>query len=125
MDVVIQVLLALRHLHSLGILHRDVKTRNILASHLPSTGSLRVKLGDFGIARITTRTAGMARTTIGTPLYSSPEVFAGAEYDGRVDVWGLGCVAYELVSGQRPFQSGEFQRLADLVQHSVFPPLSK
>lgn len=125
MDIFIQMLLALRHLHSLGIIHRDVKTRNILASRLPQTGSLRVKLGDFGIARHTTRSGGMARTTIGTPLYCSPEVFGGLEYDSRADIWSLGCVVYELVAGQRPFQSNEFNELAHMVQQSAYQPLSK
>lgn len=125
MDILIQMLLALRHLHSLGIIHRDVKTRNILASNLPQTGSLRVKLGDFGIARHTTRSGGMARTTIGTPLYCSPEVFGGQEYDSRADIWSLGCVVYELLAGHRPFQSGEFRELAEMVQLSAYPPLSK
>lgn len=78
MDITIQILLALRHLHSMGTIHRDVKTKNILASRLvPGSPSLRVKLGDFGIARLTRSTAGMAKTTIGTPYYSSPEIFSG------------------------------------------------
>lgn len=78
MEIIIQILLALRNMHSMGTIHRDVKTKNILASRLiPGSSSLRVKLGDFGIARMTRGSAGMARTTIGTPYYSSPEIFSG------------------------------------------------
>lgn len=79
MDILIQLLLALKYLHELGIIHRDVKTRNILASPLlPGAGGsgLRVKLADFGVARLLLKDP-MVKTTIGTPFYSCPEIFSG------------------------------------------------
>lgn len=78
MVVLIQLLLALRHLHQAHIIHRDIKTRNILCGQLiPGSPLLRIKLADFGIARIVRCTASMAKTMIGTPYYSSPEIFSG------------------------------------------------
>lgn len=79
MVVLIQLLLALRHLHQNHIIHRDIKTKNILTgTMIPGSSSLlRVKLGDFGIARVIKSTSSMAKTMIGTPYYSSPEIFSG------------------------------------------------
>ncbi len=124
MDVIVQALLALRYLHQLGIIHRDVKTKNILCSALGSS-SLRVKLADFGVARLIGTSNNMASTMIGTPLYSSPEVFSGIPYDCKSDIWSLGCVAYELVAGVRPFASSDFYSLSMKVQHCSYQPLTK
>ena len=79
MVVLIQLLLALRHLHQNHIIHRDIKTKNILTGPMiPGSALLRIKLGDFGIARIVRTSANsMAKTMIGTPYYSSPEIFSG------------------------------------------------
>lgn len=80
MDIAIQLLLALKYLHQLGIIHRDVKTKNILAGQLLSdSSSLRVKLGDFGISRMLGNCGSpkLAKTMIGTPYYSCPEIFSG------------------------------------------------
>lgn len=91
MDITIQLLLALKHLHQLGIIHRDVKTKNILTGRLlPGSPSLRAKLGDFGIARILGsgfsrggESAKLAKTMIGTPYYSCPEIFSGSQAELR------------------------------------------
>jgi eukaryotic-like serine/threonine-protein kinase len=97
---------ALEFAHSLGIVHRDVKPSNILVAALPH-GAVVPKLIDFGVARMETprgRGRTMAGTLLGTAHYMSPEQALAAPFiDGRADVWALGVVLFELVSGKRPF----------------------
>ena len=82
-------------------MHRDIKPGNILLE------SGHAVVADFGIARALTEVTGEEITTsglaIGTPLYMSPEQVAGGPVDGRSDVYSLGCVMYEMISGQPPF----------------------
>ncbi|MBL8753149.1 MAG: serine/threonine protein kinase, partial [Planctomycetes bacterium] len=92
---------AVQHAHQRGVIHRDLKPANILV--LPD-GAIRVI--DFGIARL--RRADDATLTeagqlLGTLAYMSPEQAAGGDIDVRTDVYGLGCVLYELLTGRRPF----------------------
>jgi serine/threonine-protein kinase len=93
---------ALEYAHGLGVIHRDVKPENILLS------GGHARLADFGIARALAAAGGEGLTStgvaIGTPVYMSPEQAAGeVSVDGRSDVYSLGCVLYEMLSGQPPF----------------------
>lgn len=99
-DIIVQMLDGLGAIHEVGIVHRDMKPANVM---LASAG--RLKLTDFGIARITSaeRTgAGM----IGTPSYMSPEQFSGEEVDARADIYAVGVVLYEILTGRLPFKKG-------------------
>ena len=92
---------ALGHAHHLGVVHRDIKPANVMVSP-----SLSVKVMDFGIARIT----GQSRQTrhgnaVGTLHYMSPEQLRGEEVDGRTDLYALGAMLYEMVSGVVPFDA--------------------
>jgi serine/threonine-protein kinase len=107
---------ALDHAHAQGVVHRDVKPSNIL---LESGDPARAWLADFGIAA-TARTAGRYTTgTLGTAAYMAPEQARPSEVGPAADVYSLGCVAYELVVGRRPFPGDD--HVALLVAHATSP----
>ncbi|KAJ2713138.1 serine/threonine protein kinase [Coemansia spiralis] len=100
--VLLQLLLAIRHLHRMGIVHRDIKLENIL---LADKATLRLKLADFGLAKIVGEHMFM-KTVCGTPMYVAPEVLTVRQagvYDNLVDVWSLGVVLYICLCGFPPF----------------------
>jgi serine/threonine-protein kinase len=88
----------LEYAHARGVVHRDVKPANLLI-----TSNARVKISDFGIARIESSTLTQAGSMIGTPSYMSPEQFRGEPVDGRSDVFSAAIVLYQLLTGARPF----------------------
>jgi len=98
--LVAQIAAALDHAHANGVVHRDVKPANIM---IESTGQAKVM--DFGIAKLETG-ANLTSTgaIMGTPNYMSPEQAKGLKVDGRSDLFSLGCVLYECLSGAKPFQ---------------------
>lgn len=97
--VIVQVLQALGHAHANGIVHRDIKPANIIL-----LADNQVKVTDFGIARMEAGT-GMTQVgmMVGTPGYMSPEQFQGKEADRRSDLFAVGVVLFELLTGMRPF----------------------
>ncbi|MCX4682139.1 serine/threonine protein kinase [Streptomyces sp. NBC_01433] len=98
-----QILRGLRDAHTAGVVHRDIKPSNVILS---SQGV--VTLVDFGIAHLSTsnETLTLPGTVVGTPSYMAPEQLRGETADGRSDLYGLGCVLYELLTGQPPFGPG-------------------
>jgi len=119
LSIVEQVASALDYAHQKGILHRDLKPSNIL---LDDGGG--VFITDFGIARIL-REGGSTITTqgvVGTPSYMSPEQARAEPLDGRSDVYSLGVMLFELVTGRRPFESDTPYSIA--VMHVTMPPPS-
>ena len=105
--LVVQACRGLAHAHSVGLVHRDVKPQNLL---LREDGT--VKVADFGIARAAETTAlTQVGTVLGTAAYLSPEQALGEEVTAAADVYSLGAVLYELLTGRPPY---EFDSLADL-----------
>jgi len=91
-----QTCLAVKHIHSNKILHRDIKTQNIILTRRDDSEQFCVKLADFGIAKVLQDQTSFARTFCGTPYYLSPDTCQKQPYAYASDMWALGCVLYEL-----------------------------
>src|SRR5258706_6361024 len=97
-EIVAKVADALDYAHSEGVVHRDIKPANIMRL---TDG--KIKVADFGIARITSQSKTATGTVMGTPSYMAPEQLAGKKVDGRADLFSLGVTLYELLTGEKPF----------------------
>ncbi|XP_041851738.1 serine/threonine-protein kinase Nek8 isoform X5 [Melanotaenia boesemani] len=115
----VQILLALYHVHNKLILHRDLKTQNILLDK----HQMIVKIGDFGISKILVSKS-KAYTVVGTPCYISPELCEGKPYNQKSDIWALGCVLYELASLKRAFEAANLPALVLKIMSGTFAPIS-
>ena len=93
-----QIASALDYAHSKGVIHRDVKPANLMLYE-----GDRVKVTDFGIAKLMDAEMTQAGTLLGTPSYMSPEQAMGEKLDGRTDIFSLGVCAFEMLSGEQPF----------------------
>jgi eukaryotic-like serine/threonine-protein kinase len=118
LEIVEQVASALEEAHAHGIVHRDIKPANVF---LDERG--RVKVGDFGIARMEGSDLTEAGVTLGTPGYAAPEIVRGGVADARSDVFALGALAYRLLTGEKPFQGNTREAIAmDVVERDPPPP---
>jgi serine/threonine-protein kinase len=116
LEIVRQVAQALQHAHERGVVHRDIKPGNILV-----TRSRQVKVADFGIGKLlSSGTADLTRTgqMLGSPAYMSPEQIRGEKLDGRSDLFSLGVVFYELLTGSRPFPGDSITTLVYQILHT-------
>ncbi len=124
-EIVTQVARALTRAHAAGIIHRDIKPENIFLCD-GGDGEAFVKLLDFGIAKATNKVVD-AKTqdgqVVGTPFYMSPEQILGQPVDLRADLWALGVVAFEALTGKRPFE-GETVGAITLAIHSATPKVT-
>jgi eukaryotic-like serine/threonine-protein kinase len=115
---------ALAAAHALGIVHRDLKPSNVMVLDEPADREL-VKVLDFGLAKSLhgddgTTTITEQNAIMGTPRYMSPEAIRGEPVDARADLYSLGCILYELVSGYPPFAAANTSAL--FAQHLLEPP---
>ena len=93
-----EILDALAHAHAHGVVHRDMKPANLMV-----LADGKVKIADFGIARIEKSELTQVGTVMGTPAYMSPEQFMGQPVDGRSDLFSCGVILYQLLTGEKPF----------------------
>ncbi|MBP7567494.1 MAG: protein kinase [Burkholderiaceae bacterium] len=125
LKVAVQVAQALREIHAMGIVHRDLKPENLMVR---ANGD--VVLADFGIAKVTGAAAqGHEQLTVmgdvmGSPSYMSPEQCAATDITAQSDQYSLGVVLYELLAGERPFQSESFVELLGMHMRRQAPPLT-
>ena len=120
LDVAVQIARGLDHAHHAGIVHRDIKPANVIA-----TRDGLVKIVDFGIAKILDRT-GPTRTglTLGTVAYMAPEQAHGYAVDHRADLWALGVVLHEMLTGRAPFGGDRDMAILHNILHET-PPAAR
>uniref|UniRef100_U3J590 Unc-51 like autophagy activating kinase 1 n=1 Tax=Anas platyrhynchos platyrhynchos TaxID=8840 RepID=U3J590_ANAPP len=109
-----QIAGAMKMLHSKGIIHRDLKPQNILLSYAggrkSNPNNIRIKIADFGFARYLQNNM-MAATLCGSPMYMAPEVIMSQHYDAKADLWSIGTIIYQCLTGKAPFQASSPQDL--------------
>lgn len=113
-----QAVLGLKHMHERMVLHRDLKSKNLF---LTSSGRLRI--GDFGIAKVLDSTTAFAKTAIGTPYYLSPEICEERPYSWSSDVWAIGCILYEVCALRVPFDAPNIGALVTRITQGQTPTI--
>ena len=126
-DAILQACEALAEAHALGIVHRDLKPANLFMTRRPD-GTPSVKVLDFGISKLTAPGAdhSMTKTSavMGSPLYMSPEqMTASRQVDARTDIWALGVVLYELLTGRVPFRAETLPEICGLILTAAPSPV--
>ncbi|WP_372682516.1 CHASE2 domain-containing protein [Desulfosarcina sp.] len=118
--VIADVSAALDYAHNQGVVHRDIKPANIM---LLADG--RVKVTDFSIAQVVDASQTRTGVILGTPNYMSPEQVNGKRIDGRSDLFSLGIVFYELLTGTRPFKGDSMSTILYAISHHAHTPLAR
>jgi tRNA A-37 threonylcarbamoyl transferase component Bud32 len=120
--VVRQICLGLEHAHAKGIVHRDIKPGNIML-----TRKGVAKITDFGLAKLTQAATSQtaANSILGTPLYMSPEQAFGESVDHRSDLFSLGTVLYELLTGKQPFASENYMGVIQNIINKEIPAVQR
>lgn len=118
LSILRQVAIALDYAHKKGIVHRDIKPANIMV-HEDGTA----KITDFGVAKIVSQQMTQAGTILGTPSYMAPEQIQGAAITGRTDQFALAVIAYEILTGEKPFVAEHLTTLMfKIVREDFVPP---
>lgn len=115
-DITSQILDALIYAHKNSVLHRDLKPENILL--MEKRKKQIVKVTDFGLARFI-KPGSISASTAGTPLYMAPEVWSG-NYDEKSDIWSIGVMLYELLTGVPPFLADNLNALRERIEKDTF-----
>jgi serine/threonine-protein kinase len=116
LEIIAKVVEASDYAHSQNVVHRDIKPANIMV--MPDG---TVKVTDFGIARVTTAAKTQTGIVLGTPSYMSPEQLSGTKVDGRSDLFSLGVVLFEMLTGERPFQGDSVATVMYVIANQPHP----
>eukprot|EP00002_Diphylleia_rotans_P017781 TRINITY_DN3450_c0_g1_i11.p1 TRINITY_DN3450_c0_g1~~TRINITY_DN3450_c0_g1_i11.p1 ORF type:complete len:890 (-),score=148.07 TRINITY_DN3450_c0_g1_i11:702-3371(-) len=118
--IFIQITMGLYHIHKRGILHRDLKSLNILIDK-----DHNMKIGDLGCAKILSASdGGIITSRVGTPYYLSPEICERRPYNDRADIWALGVILYECCTYRHPFDKKDFVSLVPQIIRGKYTPIS-
>jgi serine/threonine-protein kinase len=118
-EVAIQILEGLEAAHQRGVIHRDIKPENILMD-----AGDRVRIVDFGLARTADQSQiTAAGTVLGTPAYMAPEQWVGGEVNAGIDLWAVGVVLHELLTGRHPFRVHDLRTLGHSILHEPHTPV--
>ena len=112
----IQMVLGIADLHTKKILHRDIKAMNIFL-----TKDQEIRIGDLGVAKEMKQD--FTHTIVGTPYYLSPEMCEEKPYNEKTDIWALGCILYELCTGDHPFDANNQAALALKIIMGKYKPI--
>lgn len=116
-NIFIEMLNGIHSLHQSKIVHRDIKCANIFL-----TKEGKIKLGDLNVSKVCQK-GGLMFTQTGTPYYACPEVWKDKPYDGRSDIWSMGCIIYELCALRPPFMGKDMRALYNKVIKGNYPPI--
>ncbi|KAK3085030.1 hypothetical protein FSP39_023107 [Pinctada imbricata] len=121
-----QIAAAMKALNAKGIVHRDMKPQNILLCHSGKSNApaneIRLKIADFGFARFL-QDGVMAATLCGSPMYMAPEVIMSLQYDAKADLWSIGTIVFQCLTGKAPFQAQTPQQLKHFYEkHAELKP---
>jgi serine/threonine protein kinase len=117
-EIIYKCAKALNYAHSRGVIHRDVKPSNVML-----TQDSDVRVIDFGIAIVSDSDISRIEGIAGSPSYMSPEQVQGHELSNRSDLYSLGAVMYEMLTGSRPFRAGNLQKLLHQIVYATPPPI--
>lgn len=117
----IQLSRGLIHAHSKNVIHRDVKPSNVMLLRNEDDGRDTAMLVDFGLAKSTGEQQELTKSGVGvgTPMFMSPEQIRGEQVDERTDIYSLGCLMYEVLTGLKPFQTDQLLELIELKMHHL------
>ena len=118
-SILYQCALALDYAHRRGVVHRDIKPRNVLISD-----SMDVKIADFGVAVATSAAQVASEEWVGSPLYMSPEQIRLEPLTGQSDLFALGVLGYQLLTGKHPFEATNFEAIQHRILNTKPLPLS-
>ncbi len=117
LGLAIRLARALAYAHAQGVVHRDIKPSNVMLDRAKGT----LKIMDFGIARIADGSRTRTGLVLGTPSFMSPEQLAGLKVDGRSDLYSLGVMLYQLLTGHLPHQSDSMAKLMHQIANQPAP----